>query len=62
MTQQTSRVAQETGDLAGAVTLVGVLAEVVPIILGVAAIAWYTLRFANWYRVNYLGKDSWKGM
>jgi hypothetical protein len=54
------RVIAEAGDVtAGAVTI-GVVAELVPIVLGLLAAGWYLLRFINWYRVNYKGKDPWE--
>lgn len=49
----------EGGDATSGLLLLGVWGEIIPAILGVFGIAWFGLRFANFIRVNVLGKDSW---
>lgn len=56
----TPRVLQNTGDALAGVITIGVLGDWVPVILGLLGIAWFGLRFVNFIRVNYLGKDSWE--
>lgn len=60
--QQRSSDLAYVADHVGAITFLGVLADVIPAVLGLAAIGWYILRFVNWYRVNKQGKETWKGM
>lgn len=43
---------------AGALTL-GVLTDVVPVVLGILGVAWFLLRFWNFYRVNVQEKKPW---
>jgi len=53
-------IAEEVGDaLAGLLTL-GVLVDLVPVILGIFGILWFSLRFVNFFRVNVLQKQPWK--
>jgi len=59
---KTGKVVTELGDAASGLTFLGILADAIPLALGVLGILWYVLRFINWFRVNHLDKESWKGM
>lgn len=60
MQAKDQQVIHEIGDTASLGAVVGVLADVIPLLFGVLAAGWYVLRFLNWYRVNYQGKEPWE--
>jgi len=53
-------VVQEALDTASLGAVIATLAEVIPLVFGFLAAGWYILRFMNWYRVNYQGKEPWE--
>ena len=63
MSQNSDRTIKEVYDATPAgVSLVAWAADIMPVLVGGCAVIFYLLKLVNWYRTNFLGCESWKGL